>query len=305
MAKSFAITTTATAPLKADAKGHTQVVFTVTNTSARPVRGLGKVKPLGDTKREWLRLEGEAERDFAAGATQQFTVNFAGPSTPAAGKPGAGTTESTAAAPAPPPPPPKYPFRLDLVSAQNPDEDFTEGPVVTVEMMPAPVVNGGGSKWWILILIAAVVLIGIIVLVIVLVSGRRKKPVTNGHPSPTPVETATATPKPTENPEVVEKRCFDLVQGKIAWNYSGSTTWAPNNVQNLCKGTSDADQPPRCFQRVMHGGINNGAGTQWIWQNASKLCAGTNDADKTISCFQAKIAAGNQMAQAIDACNGK
>ncbi len=42
MAKSFAITTTATQLLRADAKGHAQAIFTVTNTTARPVRGLAR-----------------------------------------------------------------------------------------------------------------------------------------------------------------------------------------------------------------------------------------------------------------------
>ncbi|MDQ3938836.1 MAG: hypothetical protein M3253_09190, partial [Chloroflexota bacterium] len=76
-------------------------------------------------------------------------------------------------------------------------------------------------------------------------------------------------------------RCQDAVQGKIAWNYSGSTTWAPNNVERLCRGASD-DQPARCFQRVMHGGINWGGGTRWEWQNAIDLCEGTADANATI-----------------------
>ena len=39
MARSFTITTTATDTLKADDKGHAQAVFTVTNATARPVRG--------------------------------------------------------------------------------------------------------------------------------------------------------------------------------------------------------------------------------------------------------------------------
>jgi len=76
MAKSFAITTTATDALKADAKGHAEAVFTVTNATARPVRGMARAKPLGDTKREWLSIAGETERDFGGGATEQFTVKF-------------------------------------------------------------------------------------------------------------------------------------------------------------------------------------------------------------------------------------
>ncbi|HYY58702.1 MAG TPA: PASTA domain-containing protein, partial [Pyrinomonadaceae bacterium] len=166
MARSFAITTTATDTLQADAQGHAQAVFTVTNSTSRPIRGLAKVKALGDTKRDWINIEGEAERDFAAGTTQQFTVNFdakpdpaaaastapaASAATPAAAA--ASATTPTAAATATPAAdtaaassasgvkPGKYGFRLDVASAMKSDEDFTEGPVVTVEVpaLAAPV----------------------------------------------------------------------------------------------------------------------------------------------------------------------
>ncbi len=87
MAKSFTITTTATDTLKADAKGHAEAVFTVTNATARPVRGMARAKPLGDTKREWLSIAGETERDFGGGATEQFTGDRAAKETTTMGKP--------------------------------------------------------------------------------------------------------------------------------------------------------------------------------------------------------------------------
>ena len=166
MARTFAITTTANENLKADAKGHAESVFTVTNTSPRPVRGLAKAKALDSTKQEWLKLAGESERDFAPGATQQFIISFDGPATTPAtasapkGAPapaGSGAQPSAAAAPAPA----KYSFRLDVASAVNPDEDFIEGPVVTVEMAPI-VKKTGHFPFWI-IPVALVVLIGICV----------------------------------------------------------------------------------------------------------------------------------------------
>ncbi|MGH9881354.1 MAG: PASTA domain-containing protein, partial [Pyrinomonadaceae bacterium] len=67
-----------------------------------------------------------------------------------AAQPGAAAAVAPAAA--------KYPFRLDVASAANPDEDFIEGPVVTVEMLPAAIKKP--FKWWI-IPIALVVLAGI------------------------------------------------------------------------------------------------------------------------------------------------
>ncbi|HZP20483.1 MAG TPA: hypothetical protein VFB16_09765, partial [Bauldia sp.] len=101
-----------------------------------------------------------------------------------------------------------------------------------------------------------------------------------------------------------ETDCYNFVQGNIPWNYTGSSSWNPSNVKNLCKGTSKAAEPGRCFDRVMTGGINWGGGTEWQWQNALNLCKGTNNANATISCFQGKIAAGVQWPQAIPACNG-
>jgi hypothetical protein len=100
------------------------------------------------------------------------------------------------------------------------------------------------------------------------------------------------------------QRCVNLVQGQIAWNYNGSKTWAADNVANLCRGSSNPTQPPRCFERAMHGGINWGGGTQWQWKNASDLCGGTSDASRTITCFQAKIRQGASWQQAIEACKG-
>ncbi|HEY8187305.1 MAG TPA: hypothetical protein VIF64_14620 [Pyrinomonadaceae bacterium] len=100
-----------------------------------------------------------------------------------------------------------------------------------------------------------------------------------------------------------ESECFDLVQGRIAWNYEGNRSWSPNNIQNLCRGTSNPRQPGRCFYRAMHGNINWGGGTRWQWENALQLCAGTNDADETISCFQEKVRSGLGWSDAIRACN--
>ena len=99
-----------------------------------------------------------------------------------------------------------------------------------------------------------------------------------------------------------ETDCFDLVQGNIAWNYTGTTTWAPANIQNLCQGTSVATEPAYCFDQVMHGGINWGGGTTWEWENALNLCKGSNNAAATISCFQGHLAGGMAWQQAIDQC---
>jgi len=124
-------------------------------------------------------------------------------------------------------------------------------------------------------------------------------------PDPGPV-----TPPPVVKPPVIakplpsaEKTCFDLVQGKIAWDYKGTRQWSPANVQRLCKGTTNPSQPPACFNRVMHGGVNWGGGTQWNWQNAINLCEGTNNASQTIACFQNRINAKQSWQSAISGCD--
>ncbi len=173
--QSFTITTSATDTLKADAKGHAQAVFVVTNATARPVRCIARPKPLGDTKQEWLTISGETERDFGAGATEQVTVNF-----DAAGAPAG-----------------KCSFRLDVASALNPDEDFTEGPTVNVEAAaPAPVSPPKRAPNWILLPGSAILLA---LLGVALFFGYRffsGDSGDNGSPTPTPTASPTASPTP-------------------------------------------------------------------------------------------------------------
>jgi hypothetical protein len=156
MANVFAITT-ATDKLKAET-GSATAVFTVTNSTSRPLRGFVKIRPLGNTQAQWLAIEGELERDFPAGGTHQFTVTFNKP------KP--------ATPPTPPQPAESFPFRLDVISSVDPGGDFAEGPVVTIEIPEQKVVNGGGFPWWIIAVGAAVLLIvGGVVAVLLLRDG--------------------------------------------------------------------------------------------------------------------------------------
>ena len=101
------------------------------------------------------------------------------------------------------------------------------------------------------------------------------------------------------NPERV---CHEQVQNRIAWDYTGKRTWDLANIRRLCRGTSSPRQPPRCFQKVMHGGVNWGGGTRWKWQNALDLCEGTNNADMTLRCFERHINRGTAWREAIRVC---
>src|SRR5262249_5165779 len=106
MNRIFAITTASDrVPTGGDGRG--EITFTVTNSSARALRGQLRFRPIGPTKVECLNTAGETELTFPPTPTQQFLVKVTGRGAPPAGK---------------------YQFRLDTVSLVNPDDDFTEGP---------------------------------------------------------------------------------------------------------------------------------------------------------------------------------
>lgn len=152
MANVFAITTVTD---KLETKdGSAVTVFTVTNTTSRPLRGIAKIKPLGNTQQDWLKFDGETERDFPAGGTHQFTVTFSKPKPP---------TPSTAPQPAE-----SFPFRFDAISTSNPDEDFTEGPIVTAEVPEQKAEEKKSFPWWIAAVATVLLLVvgGVIYLVI-------------------------------------------------------------------------------------------------------------------------------------------
>ena len=126
MNRIFAITA-ASERVTVGGDGRGEITFTVTNSSARPLRGQLRVRPLGSTRREWLSITGETERAFSPNATQQIVVKVATP-------PGA--------------PAGKYQFRLDAISVINPDDDFTEGPTVDLEVK-ATEAPKKAFPWWI------------------------------------------------------------------------------------------------------------------------------------------------------------
>ena len=117
--------------------GRGEITFTVTNSSARPLRGQLRVRPLGSTQGEWLSIAGETERAFSPNATQQVVVKVATP-------PGA--------------PAGKYQFRLDAISVINPDDDFTEGPTIDLEVKPTEAPKKA-FPWWIIAAAAGAVIL--------------------------------------------------------------------------------------------------------------------------------------------------
>lgn len=119
MAAAFVITSpTNTVLLGTDRTG--QAAFTVSNQTGRAVRARASVAALDPTQSGWLTLAGTAERDFPIGGMEHFTVTVTVPPEAAGGL---------------------YPFRLDIASVVNPDEDWAQGPGVAFEvpaLLPPP-----------------------------------------------------------------------------------------------------------------------------------------------------------------------
>jgi beta-lactam-binding protein with PASTA domain len=131
-----------------DKLGAAQASFTVTNTSAGGRKGRLLTRPRDPAKPEWLSVVGEPVRSFGPNAAEQVVVQLNV-------SPGS--------------PPGSYSFRLDAVSEDDPDEDFTEGPSVAFEVVPPPEPGKKKFPWWILIVAAVVLLIvtGVVVWLLV------------------------------------------------------------------------------------------------------------------------------------------
>ena len=182
MPKSFAITSDITGPIELKNGGQTTVIFTVTNTTNRPLRGIARLKALNiNTKQEWLSFGEPKEKDFPPSGTQQYTVTF-NPTVNSA------STVNPDKQPAAGVPAGKYEFQLNVSSAVNPDEDSTDGPVTTIivpEKVPTPTPK---FPWWI-IPVAAVLLVGIGLAAYFLWPQGGNN---DAEPTPTPTPTATA-----------------------------------------------------------------------------------------------------------------
>jgi hypothetical protein len=116
---------------------------------------------------------------------------------------------------------------------------------------------------------------------------------------PTPTRT---TPTRINTPE---SDCFNKVQGRIAWNSSGSRQWSAGNIKKLCAGTRVASAPPQCFSDTMFKPNLWGKkpSHEMNWALASQLCAGTNSASSPINCLKGQLRRNLSMKNAINACD--
>lgn len=151
MPNPFSITA-ATDTVRLDAQGRGSTTFTVSNTSGRSRRGRARLKSADPGQASWLSLEGEAERDFTADGTHQYTVRVAVPPGTPAGR---------------------HTFGLDVVSVENPDEEWSQGPQVAFEV-PAPPPKKP-FPWWIILVVLALILVGGVVAWLLLRNGEPDK----------------------------------------------------------------------------------------------------------------------------------
>ena len=160
-APSFTITA-AGDRVKLDDAGEARAPFMVTNTSPQALQGQLLARPREPAKPEWFSVVGESMREFAPNAAEQVVVQLKVPR---------GS------------PPGSYSFRLDAVSEDDPDEDFTEGPSVAFEVPEPP--KKKPFPWWIVAVAAGIVLliiIGVVVWLLVRGSGTATVPAVVGQP---------------------------------------------------------------------------------------------------------------------------
>ncbi|HZU69826.1 MAG TPA: hypothetical protein VFA09_21315 [Ktedonobacteraceae bacterium] len=167
MTSPFAITAASNTVLL-DNNRQAQTSFTVSNTTSHTIRGRAHLVVQPSSAEPWLRMQGEAEREFAASESEQYVVQLIVPPGVPAGD---------------------YTFRLDVVDLANPDDNFSEGPTVKF-VVPAPVPAKRPFPWWI---------VAVAVGILILIGAGTYGLVQLSHKNPTVASTATVT-KPTPTP---------------------------------------------------------------------------------------------------------
>ena len=60
-------------------------------------------------------------------------------------------------------------------------------------------------------------------------------------------------------------------------------------IRRLCAHAPNSAEPAKCFDKLMTGQVNWGAGNKWSTANALRLCSGTISASRTIACFRSSL----------------
>jgi hypothetical protein len=175
MARTFTITCAAgTIPLEGSARG--ECAFTVTNTSAAPVRAAASTVALDGRAHDWFGILGDAQRELAPGQTVQFTVSIS----PAGAPPG------------------RYCFRLDVATVvEQGTGERCAGPEACVELTKAADPRPAPPRPfpWLWLIIAAVALL-VISLLLWLFLGRGPSADTQEKPAEPRAADAPAAPTP-------------------------------------------------------------------------------------------------------------
>jgi hypothetical protein len=118
--------------------GKTDVTFSVSNVSGRALRANFVLLPDDPKTATWLTLKVPPSYDFTnENALTQVGVALAAP---------AGTAAGT------------FTFKLRALSAERPDDDFTDSPAVAFTVGPAPV--KAPFPWWAIIVAVLIVVVG-------------------------------------------------------------------------------------------------------------------------------------------------
>ena len=148
--------------------------FTVSNLSGRPLRGRARLVVQSRISEPWIQLLGKPEREFAAGATQQYTVEITVPLAAPGGS---------------------YKFWLDVAAVGGPDESYTSGLAISLE------VPGAGQyaarrpldRWVVMVSLAAVLGIAAILALLLPALIPSAAPAATATASATSTATASAT----------------------------------------------------------------------------------------------------------------
>jgi hypothetical protein len=118
MPDTFTISTTGGTTVSLDSARQGSVTFTVTNVSGQALKARGYIVPDNKSSPGWFTPLGNEVTDLAAGGSQQYAYKIS----VAADAP-AGT----------------YTFHFSVVGVDNPDEQFAQGPEMSMVVTAAPV----------------------------------------------------------------------------------------------------------------------------------------------------------------------
>jgi beta-lactam-binding protein with PASTA domain len=137
MARPFTIKPAAET-IELDRERGSEVVFTVSNASGRPINARGRIAVADPAQKSWFKLLDAPERRLKVDETTQYKVKI---SLPPDAKPGS------------------YKLQFDVVEVDN-EESFTEGSPVGFQVKGLAPVTPHKFPWWIVIAAGVLVLVG-------------------------------------------------------------------------------------------------------------------------------------------------